>query len=130
MKFLKVLCRNRPLYPVCFCSSILFYFVNRFYLKFVTTGIIQRICKCYLSDFLAPLCLLSVLEAVLYLIDKEIRKIGWILAITLLLAVFWEVIGPYINSRLVFDWFDFMAYIAGGMFFYFLLYFVVRDKTG
>ena len=76
----------------------------------------------YLNDVLAGLVLCAVTGLLLALAGKKgPHRLFHTVPLLLAAGVFWELAGPLFRREAVFDWWDLLAYQAGG-----LLYLLLR----
>ena len=96
-------------------GSLTLYLVNQFLLKSLSDNLIIQ---SYLNDFLAMGVLLPYANLMLALYPgKDIRLLSSlsILLFTLCVALFWEYATPMYLARSVGDYWDIVAYGAGGL---------------
>ena len=110
---MRAVLRDRRKYAVCLLLAALLYFLNNALLKPCSGGLLNRFCRCWLNDMLAPVCLLSALNIMLAPAGREVTDLRIILLIGLAAGIFWETAGPVINPRLVADPWDVAACLAG-----------------
>ena len=98
---------------VVVCGGL--YWLNRLWLRRVTTGLLQWFLCCYFNDVLAGIALLAVTSLLLIAVKRKPLQKLWSMALILLGAgLIWECFAPFWKSGAVFDWWDFAAYLVGG----------------
>ena len=103
---------------VIFFTSTLVYFLNQFLLKKLDIIYLSTFFNCYLNDVLAQILILSYSNILLKIINKSVSKLIHIFVFVLACGVVWEFIAPLYKSKSTCDWFDFLAYLAGGLIYY------------
>lgn len=113
---------------VCAAVAMVIYLCNRLFLKDITHGYIQYICKCHLNDFLCPLAIMPCIEVLLMIsVGYEWRNAWGIILSAFLCGLVWEYIIPIFKRSSVSDPIDLLCYVCGA-FLYSLIVLVYRRK--
>jgi len=102
-------------------AAIVVYMLNTFILKQHTSGIVLSFCRCYLNDLICPFFILAYARGVLAWAGIKTESFWQILLIGTIFGLFFELIGPIINSRSVSDPFDFLCYCLGTILYFFAI---------
>lgn len=105
------------------------YLLNRFWLKYVTHGMVQYFCRCHLNDLLCPLVVLPYIEIWLIYVNWEVKSFLGIISIVLFCGLIWEYVIPRFGTGSVSDPIDMIMYIIGALFYYILLKISCRKST-
>lgn len=89
------------------------YFLNEFYLKEHTSGLIQSFFVCYFNDLICPLAFIAYSNLILITANREIHKFGWLLLFGLCAGMVWEFVAPLIKASSVTDIMDLACYVSG-----------------
>ena len=101
------------------------YWLNRLWLRDMTSGALRWFLTCYFGDILAGLVLLSIVSLLLLAVKHSPLRHWRPMALSLLGAgLVWECLAPLWKPGAVFDWWDFAAYQLGGV----VYWIVTRQK--
>lgn len=105
--------KSKPLNLVLIIVVLYLYFLNNTYWKTQTDGLVQYFFICHFNDFICPLFFISYSNLLLHSVNKEIKKLKWIMTFGACAGVVWEFIGPFINPASVTDIMDLLFYSLG-----------------
>lgn len=98
------------------CIAVgLFYLVNRQFLSPAFSGAPGWFLQCYANDIAAGLFLCAWTDLFLALGGRPPLKVRHAAPLLLACGLVWEVLAPLWKSGAVFDFWDFAAYLAGGL---------------
>ena len=108
---------KRRLYrSAALCALVgLFYLVNRQFLSPALSGAPGWFLRCYANDIAAGLFLCVWTDLLLTLGGRPPLKARHAAPLLLVCGLVWEVLAPLWKSGAVFDFWDFAAYLAGGL---------------
>ena len=95
--------------------AVLFYLINRQFLSSALSGLPGWFLRCYANDVAAELFLCAWTDLLLALGNRPILKGQHVVPLLLACGLVWEVLAPLWKSGAVFDFWDFIAYLAGGL---------------
>ncbi len=104
-----------PMHAYILLIIVLLYYINNFFLKQHTSGILNYIFVCHFNDYLGGIIFLTYTNTILYTSGKLIYKLRDIIVYCLCIGIFWEYIAPLLKSSSVTDWKDVLCYIFGGI---------------
>lgn len=87
--------------------------LNNVWLKDITTGTLNMLCRCYLNDLVCPLFFLGYCQVIFIWIKNEIKSYSILLLIGMMAGVIWEYFAPVINPKSVTDPLDLLCYFLG-----------------
>ncbi len=91
------------------------YWLNRLWLRHVTSGWARWFLVCYFSDLLAGLMLPALVDGMLLAAGRRgITHARQVVPLLLLAGLVWECLAPLWKAGAVFDPWDFLAYQVGG----------------
>ena len=102
--------------------SLLYQF-NNHYIKANTAGIPHEFFVCYFNDLMAPMFMLSYSNILLHTVNRKITKLLYVIAFCLFIGAVWEFFAPFIKKGAVWDPFDILCYLIGGLF-----YWMIQNK--
>lgn len=112
------LTRKNRINIIIFSLSLFLYLLNRLLLKDITEGLIHWFLVCYWNDITGAIAFSAFVHSVIfYYSKKEIHLLG-IIVILLICGLFWEIITPLFRKNSVCDFWDIIAYEAGGIIYY------------
>lgn len=94
------------------------YQLNNRYIKAATIGIPHEFFVCYFNDLMAPMFMLSYSNILLSTVNRRITRILQILLFCLAIGVVWEFVAPFMKKGAVWDPFDVLCYLIGGVFYW------------
>lgn len=103
---------------VIFFTATLIYMLNQLLLKKIDIIFLSAFFNFYLNDVLAQILILSYSNILLKIVNKSVSKLIHIFVFVLACGFVWEFITPLYKYKSTFDWFDFLAYLAGGLIYY------------
>ena len=89
------------------------YLLNNLYLKGHTEGCIQRFLLCYFNDLICPLFFIAYSNLLLISVNREIKKLKWIMTFGFCSGLIWEFVAPLIKPSSVTDILDLLFYTVG-----------------
>ena len=92
-----------------------FYLVNRHFLSPSLSNLWGWFLRCYANDVAAGLFLCAWTDLLLALGNRPQLKVRHAFPLLLACGLVWEVLAPFWKSGAVFDPWDFIAYLAGGL---------------
>jgi len=113
MKKILLSIREKPINLILIIIVSILYVFNNVYLKKHTMGIIQKFFICHFNDFICPLLFISYSNLLLITVDKELKKLRWILLFGLCSGLIWEFFAPVIKPSSITDVVDLVFYIMG-----------------
>lgn len=75
---------------------------------------------CYLNDVLASILFLSYTNVVLLTNKQELKKLANITVVCIATGIIWEYGALYLKDNSTADMYDFVAYILGGVVYWYL----------
>ena len=108
--------RRRDIF--CCAAAALLYLGNRLVFIHSDLAAVRYFCRCFFNDLLCPLFFLPICDMLLACIDRPFRRARTVFFFTLCASLLWELAGPLINPRSVFDPLDFLCYFAGAAFYW------------
>lgn len=107
-----------------FLSAMLFYSLNRFMLKeVVALPVLSNILKYHFNDYCGAIAFIAYVNILITCSKYKNRKVcslKAILPITFGISICWEGFAPLISNKSTADWLDVIAYIIGGISYWFL----------
>lgn len=98
----------------------LLYIQNKFHiLSFIYPDAQRQFFVSYANDLLAPIALLSATNLFYSFFGFQILSLKIVIGLTAIAGIVWEFISPLFISWSVFDPFDFVAYLIGGLLYWF-----------
>ena len=95
------------------CIVLCLYFFNNLYLKENTSGLLQKFLICHFNDFMCPIFLFSYSNILLITVNREIKKLNWLMLFGLCSGFVWEFFAPVIKTASVTDAIDLIFYVLG-----------------
>ena len=102
---------KKHLISMSICLGV--FILNNVWLKDITTGKLNMLCRCYLNDLVCPLFFLGYCQLIFIWIKNEIKSYGTLLLIGMTAGFIWEYFAPVINPKAVTDSFDLLCYFIG-----------------
>lgn len=100
------------------------YFLNRFWLKeMVKTPYLGYFLRCHFNDFLAGILFLACynfFHSRFFRATFHHDTLLVVLSISLFCGIMWEYVLPFLFKKGVSDFGDIIAYLCGGMMYYFI----------
>lgn len=98
------------------------YFINRFLIKpFILIPVLSYLSKCHINDFFGGIVFCAYYNIIMLLGEKKpVVKFSEILAVIFIVGLIWEYIFPLFLPYSTSDIFDVIAYLLGGIVYYFL----------
>jgi len=128
MKKLLFSIKTRPLNIILIAIVLILYFLNNNVFKVYTTGLLQRFFISYFNDLMCPLFFVSYSNLLLITVNKEMRKLHWILLLCLSAGLLWEFVAPLVKHSSVTDFFDLLCYLIGAAVYWLILTFTINGK--
>lgn len=119
--------KSKPFNLILMILIPLLYLANNFYFKKVATGVFSIFFVGYFNDLICPLFLLSYSNFLLLVVDKELKKLHWILLFMLVCGCIWEFVTPLFKPSSVTDILDLVCYICGAFLYWLILF--LYNKT-
>ena len=120
MKF--IITQNKKFdFLILFVNFVLF-IINSIFLK----GNNNVFFDGYFNDILAGMIILSYSNLLLDCIERRINKIYFMFIFMVFCGVFWEFVFPMFHSSSTSDVVDILAYLVGGLFYYFINHFYLK----
>lgn len=91
------------------------YQLNNRYIKAATIGTLHEFFVCYFNDLMAPMFMLSYSNILLGTVNRKLMKIRHIVWFCLLIGAVWEFVAPFMKEGAVWDPFDILCYLIGGI---------------
>ena len=120
--------KRKPLNLLLILVVICMYFLNNFYFKYRTEGIVKYFLVCYLNDLIAPILLISYANILLISINYEINKIQWIIFLGFGAGLLWEFVAPFYRTSATTDFIDLCFYVLGSIIYWCMNTFFRLDK--
>lgn len=105
--------RQKPINLVLMILVLFLYFLNNTYLKVFTEGGVQKFLICHFNDFICPLFFIAYSNLLLISVNKEIKKLKWVMIFGFSSGLVWEFIAPLIKPSSVTDILDLLFYTLG-----------------
>lgn len=122
-------CKQVPLNIFLVIIIMLFYSLNRFYLKNLFDGWFGYILKCHFNDFLCGILFIAYSNIFLLTRNKSITKLPIIIPYTFSAGLVWEFVAPYLRQDSTSDWIDVGCYILGGITYWIIYHTYIYIKT-
>lgn len=113
MKKILLSIKLKPVNFMLIISVLILYLSNNLYLKNHTNDSMQNFFVCYFNDLICPLLFFSYSNILLICVNKELKKLKWIMLMGLCSGLVWEFFAPVIKPSSVTDVKDLMCYILG-----------------
>lgn len=108
--------KRRLYFNAALCVAVgLFYLVNRQFLSPVIPGWTGWFLQCYANDIAAGIFLCAWTDLILALGARPAMRAQHVIPLLLICGLVWEVLAPLWKTGAVFDLWDFVAYLAGGL---------------
>lgn len=96
------------------------YLLNNCFIKGATVGLPHDFFVCYFNDLMAPMFMLSYSNILLGTIGRRISKLTHIFEFCLVIGSIWEFVAPLMKKGAVWDPFDILCYMLGGIIYWVL----------
>lgn len=108
-------------------TSLLLYLLNKYYLRIV---LYYPFFRFYFNDVLAGIVILAYSNIVISLSKVKFNLVSFknIVIFNLLIGLFWEYVTPLYYSKSTGDPLDVVAYVLGGIVYYFIIKIFNRFK--
>lgn len=113
MRKILISIKKKPINLVLICIVLCLYFLNNLYLKENTSGLLQKFLICHFNDFICPLFFVSYSNLLLITVNRELKKLKWIMLFGLCSGLVWEFFAPVIKPSSVTDFLDLFFYSMG-----------------
>ena len=100
----------------CLIAATSLYWCNRLGAEFFTTTFM----RCYFNDLCCGMWYMACTNLVLWVWRHRVSKIHHVLIYIAVWGVIWEILGPSIKRTAVFDLWDIVIYIVGGLIYWVL----------
>ncbi len=105
--------KQKPINMILICIVLFLYIINNIYLKENTSNILNRFLICHFNDFICPLFFVSYSNLLLITVNRELKKLKWIMLFVLCSGLIWEFFAPVIKPSSVTDFIDLFFYMLG-----------------
>ena len=105
--------KQKPINLVLMILVLFFYFLNNIFLKVYTYGIVQKFLISHFNDFMCPLFFIAYSNLLLISVNREMKKLKWIMIFGFCSGLIWEFIAPLIKPSSVTDILDLLFYTLG-----------------
>lgn len=99
---------------------IIFYVFNQYYKTICPIESLRLFLVCYANDILAGILILAYSNICLSFISKSIIQLPTILWFILGCGFVWEILAPLFKPTAIFDPLDLLAYLIGGIIYWWL----------
>ena len=121
MEKIKNSLKQRPINGVLMAAAALLYLLNNLVFKNIDQPILHEFFAGYFNDLMCPLFILPYSNMLLLTVDKELKKLPYILLLCLGGSVIWELLAPLYKEGSVRDVWDVACYLFGGLLYWILL---------
>lgn len=105
--------KQKPINLILIIIVLFLYFLNNTYLKSYTKGIVQKFLICHFNDLICPLFFISYSNLLLISVNRELKKLKWIIVFGFCSGLIWEYVAPLIKPSSVTDMVDLLFYTLG-----------------
>ncbi len=115
--------KKRPINPILMLISVALYFVNNFYIKPNTSGVVHVFFVSFFNDILCPLLFLGYSNMLLITVGKEITKLWMLVLFCFFSGCIWEFVAPLLKKGAITDYCDLNCYVMGAVIYWCILKF-------
>ena len=119
--------KKKPINLVLMIIVLFLYFLNNTYLKVHTVGFVQKFLICHFNDLICPLFFVAYSNLLLISVNRELKKLKWIMIFGFCSGLIWEFVAPLIKPSSVTDILDLLFYTLG-TFLYWCIYKLFPDR--
>ena len=83
---------------------------------------------CYLNDLICPLFFVSYSNLLLITINKEIKKLKWLIIFGFCSGLVWEFVAPIIKPHAVKDIVDIIFYLLGTFLYWCIIKLFTKER--
>ena len=120
---IKIIIKRNKLEIFLVVATAIFYLLNNFVFKNISTGVVHYFLVCYFNDLICPIGFLAYVNIMLSFINKKLEKFYQILIFCFICGVVWEFLAPLLKKSSVTDPYDLLCYCIGGK-----LYWIINLK--
>jgi hypothetical protein len=105
--------KQKPINLVLMVIALFLYFLNNTFLKVYTEGVVKKFLICHFNDFICPLFFIAYSNLLLISVNREMKKLKWIMIFGFCSGLIWEFVAPLIKPSSITDMLDLLFYILG-----------------